>query len=122
MLMLHTCTCTTWVHVRYMYVLVHVFVLLWSTGHAVFVPHAMLLRGAMHTLWREDDKALKDFQDVINAQGLSPEVCAHMRQCIGTFPPRYVHIHVCINAQGLSPEVCAHMHQCAGNFPRDMHT
>ena len=31
----------------------------------------------MYALWRQDDKALKDLQDVINTQDLQKEVCMH---------------------------------------------
>ena len=79
----------------------------------------------MYTLWREDDKALKDFQDVVNTQGLSPEVCAHTGEGRGVwwlydiihrdFPLRFVHVRgrgvaVCHHSRGLPPKVCA----CAG--------
>ena len=30
----------------------------------------------MYALWRQDDEALKDLQDVINTQDLRKEVCA----------------------------------------------
>ncbi len=44
------------------------------SGNAVFVAHALLLRGALNSLWRQGQKALKDLQDVVNTQGLSKEV------------------------------------------------
>lgn len=44
------------------------------TGNAVFVPHALLLRGSMYSLYRQDPKALKDLQDVINTKDLPNEV------------------------------------------------
>lgn len=40
----------------------------------MFVPHALLLRGALYSLWREDEKGLKDLQSVINIQGLTNQV------------------------------------------------
>ena len=40
----------------------------------MFIPHALLLRGTLYALWREDDKALKDLQDLVNTQGQDKEV------------------------------------------------
>ena len=44
------------------------------TGHAVFKTHALLLRGTLHALWRMESDALRDLQEVVNTQGLPPEV------------------------------------------------
>ena len=44
------------------------------TGSPVFKPHAMLMRGGLHSLWRMEKEALKDLQDVINMEGLPKEV------------------------------------------------
>ena len=43
-------------------------------GQAVFVPHALLLRGTLYALWREDEKGLKDLQDLINTAGVDKQV------------------------------------------------
>ena len=40
----------------------------------MFVSHALLLRGAMHALSREDDRALQDFTAVVNTKELEKEV------------------------------------------------
>ncbi len=58
----------------------------------MFVAHALLLRGALNSLWRQGQKALKDLQDVVNTQGLSKEVC------VGNRFSRVVHsIGSCLN-------------------------
>ena len=44
------------------------------TGTAVYVPHALLLRGSMYALFRQDSSALKDFQAVINTKDLFDQV------------------------------------------------
>ena len=43
-------------------------------GQAVFVPHALLLRGTLYALWREDEKGLKDLQDLVNTTGVDKQV------------------------------------------------
>ena len=43
-------------------------------GDPVFVPHALLLRAAMHSLWRQDQLAVADYEAVINLPGLQPQV------------------------------------------------
>ena len=40
----------------------------------MFVPHALLLRGTLYALWREDEKGLKDLQDVVNTPGIDRQV------------------------------------------------
>ena len=40
----------------------------------MFKAHALLLRGTLHALWRMEDEALRDLQDIVNTQGLSNEV------------------------------------------------
>ena len=50
------------------------------TGHAVFKKHALLLRGTLYALWRMENDALKDLQEVVNTQGLPPEVREHICQ------------------------------------------
>ena len=53
----------------------HVFIALHvHVGHAVFRSHALLLRGSLHALWRMENDALRDLQEVINTQGLPAEV------------------------------------------------
>ena len=43
-------------------------------GDPVFVPHALLLRAAMHSLWRQDQLAVADYEAVINLPGLQPQM------------------------------------------------
>ena len=43
-------------------------------GQTVFVPHALLLRGTLYALWREDEKGLKDLQDLVNTSGVDKQV------------------------------------------------
>ena len=45
-----------------------------TIGQAMFVPHALLLRGTLYALWREDEKALKDLQDLVNTHGGDKQV------------------------------------------------
>ena len=40
----------------------------------MFLGHALLLRGTLHTLWRENESALRDFEAVINMNGVSDQV------------------------------------------------
>ena len=57
------------------HVYLHVFIALHvHVGHAVFRSHALLLRGSLHALWRMENDALRDLQEVINTQGLPAEV------------------------------------------------
>ena len=48
----------------------------------MFVPHALLLRGTLYSLWREDGKALKDLQEVVNTQEQDKQVNGHFMSCI----------------------------------------
>ena len=48
----------------------------------MFLSHALLLRGTLYTLWREDEKALKDLQEVINTQGQNKEVGSYSKMNI----------------------------------------
>ena len=48
--------------------------LLLRAGQAVFVPHALLLRGTLYAMWREDEKGLKDLQDLVNTSGVDKQV------------------------------------------------
>lgn len=50
---------------------------MYNVGQAVFVPHARLLRGTLYALWREDEKGLKDLQEVVNTQGQDKNVRAN---------------------------------------------
>ena len=45
----------------------------------MFVPHALLLRGILYALWREDEKGLKDLQEVVNTQADNKEVRIHVQ-------------------------------------------
>ena len=45
-----------------------------ASGAPVFRPHALLLRGAMYTLSRQDEKALQDFSAVVETKDLEKEV------------------------------------------------
>ena len=40
----------------------------------MFVSHALLLRGVLHSLWREDEKALKDLRDLAARKGVEKKV------------------------------------------------
>ena len=40
----------------------------------MFKDHALLLRGTLYALWRMENEALRDLQEVVNAQGLPNEV------------------------------------------------
>ena len=43
-------------------------------GHSMYIPHALLLRGTLYSLWREDKKALKDLQEIVNTREQDKEV------------------------------------------------
>ena len=43
-------------------------------GHDVFKPHALLLRGSLYCLWRQDQAALTDLKAVLDVPGLKSEV------------------------------------------------
>jgi tetratricopeptide (TPR) repeat protein len=45
-------------------------------GHVVFRPHALLLRGSMYSLWRQDKCALDDLNAVLSLPDLPPEMYA----------------------------------------------
>ena len=40
----------------------------------MFVSHALLLRGVLYSLWREDEKAVKDLRDLATRQGVEKKV------------------------------------------------
>ena len=40
----------------------------------MYIPHALLLRGTLYSLWREDKKALKDLQEIVNTREQDKEV------------------------------------------------
>ena len=46
-----------------------------TLGDPVFVPHALLLRAAMYSLWRQDQLAVGDYDAIISSPGLEPQVC-----------------------------------------------
>ena len=48
------------------------------SGQTVFVPHALLLRGILYALWREDEEGLKDLQEVVSILADDKEV----RPCV----------------------------------------
>eukprot|EP00731_Ephydatia_muelleri_P011853 Em0006g747a len=43
-------------------------------GDPVFVPHALLLRAAMYSLWRQDQLAVVDYDAIISSPGLEPQM------------------------------------------------
>jgi len=45
-----------------------------GTGCSVFLPHALLLRGTFYSLWRDNAKAQKDLDAVIETEGVEKEV------------------------------------------------
>ena len=45
-----------------------------DTGSPVFLPHALLLRGTFYTMWRDNVKALKDLDAVIETEDIENEV------------------------------------------------
>lgn len=71
-------------------------------GHAVFVPHAMLLRGTLHCLWREDEKALKDLRDLVTRQGVEKKVQQRLRYTYqnihGNNMYSFINVQICVGA------------------------
>lgn len=43
-------------------------------GHDVFKSHALLLRGSLYCLWRQDEVAVTDLKAVLDVPGLKSEV------------------------------------------------
>ena len=80
-------------------------------GHAVFVPHALLLRGILYSLWREDEKGLKDLRDLVTRQGIEKKVLNQQRdRCL-----RMSNIHSS-NACIINADVCG----CFGETSKDI--
>ena len=59
----------------------NMYVCVYTAGHKVFRPHALLLRGSLHALWRMDSQALRDLQEVINTQNLPNVVSSGLCYC-----------------------------------------
>ena len=43
-------------------------------GHDIFKPHALLLRGSLYCLWRQDQASVTDLKAVLDVPGLKSEV------------------------------------------------